>query len=218
MPMHIIDHVQVAVSDYGKAKEFYVKALGALGWTMMMEFPMGGDRMAGGFGTTGKPFLWLANSGKPSITGHIALGAKNAEEVNAFYAAALSAGGTDNGPPGIRADYHPKYYAAFVRDPDGNNIEAVWHGEVEQAMPEAAPARRRVAAKKPAAKKPAARKPARTAAVKKPAVRAAAKKPAVRATAKKPAPRMPAVKKPCRQEARREEAGRAWRGAAASGR
>ncbi len=141
MPMQIIDHVQVSVSDYAKAREFYVKALAPLGWTLMMEFPMGGDKMAGGFGTGGKPYLWLSNGGgKPSTTGHIALGAKNAEEVNGYYQAALAAGGTDNGPPGIRADYHPKYYAAYVRDPDGNNIEAVWHGEVEQEMPAAKPA------------------------------------------------------------------------------
>src|SRR5262245_45965375 len=121
MPMQIIDHVQVAVSDYTKAKEFYVKALAPLGWTLMMEFPMGEGRTAGGFGTQGKPYLWLANTGAPAPTGHVALGATNAEAVDAFYQAALGAGGTDNGPPGIRADYHPKYYAAYVRDPDGNN-------------------------------------------------------------------------------------------------
>jgi len=172
----IIDHVQVAVSDYAKAREFYVKALGALGWKLMMEFPMGDNLTAAGFGTGGKPYLWLANTGRPSITGHVALGARNAAEVNAFYDAGMGAGGTDNGPPGIRADYHPKYYAAYVRDPDGNNIEAVWHGEVEEkpARParSRAAARRAAAAKKPArrvaAKKPAAKKPARGAAAKKP--------------------------------------------------
>jgi catechol 2,3-dioxygenase-like lactoylglutathione lyase family enzyme len=178
--MQIIDHVQVACSDYAKAKEFYVKALGALGWTLMMEFPMGPDRSVAGFGTMGKPYLWLANTGKPSITGHVALGARNEAEVQAFYNAGMEAGGTDNGPPGLRKEYHDKYYAAYVRDPDGNNIEAVWQGEVEE---EAAPARRRTARGRAAAKKPAARKPA----AKKPA-RRVAKKPA-RSGAKKPASR-----------------------------
>ena len=184
MAQQFIDHVQVAVSDYGRAREFYVRALAPLGWTMMMEFPMGGDRMAGGMGTQGKPYLWLANTGRASPTAHVAFGARNAGEVNAFYEAAMAAGGTDNGKPGIRPDYHDKYYAAYVRDPDGNNIEAVWQGQEEEMMPERAPARRRAAARKPAAaKKPATRK----AAAKKPATRAAAKKPA-----RKPAPKKPA--------------------------
>jgi catechol 2,3-dioxygenase-like lactoylglutathione lyase family enzyme len=173
MAIAIIDHVQVAVSDYGRAREFYVKALAPLGWTLMMEFPMDAEHTAAGFGTAGKPFLWLSNTGRPAPTGHVAIGAKNAEEVDAFYRAALGAGGSDNGPPGIRPHYHAKYYAAYVRDPDGNNIEAVWHGQAEEA--ERAPARRRTAARRAStAKKPATRK-------------AAAKKPAGRkAPAKKP--------------------------------
>ena len=191
MPLQVIDHVQLAVSDYGKAREFYVKALAPLGWTMMMEFPVGGERMAGGLGTQGKPFIWLSNSGKPAPTGHVAVGARSATEVNAFYEAAMAAGGTDNGPPGLRPDYHEKYYAAYVRDPDGNNIEAVWQGEVEApAMTEAptrrrAPARRAAAAKKPAAKKPVAKKPA----AKKPVAKKPAAKPARKAPARKPAGR-----------------------------
>src|SRR5215210_5627570 len=126
MARQMIDHVQVAASDYGKAKEFYVKSLAPLGWQLMMEFPMGGDKMAAGFGTEGKPYLWLSNSGRPSPAGHLALGARSEAEVQGFYTAAMGAGGTDNGPPGIRKEYHEKYYAAYVRDPDGNNIEAVW--------------------------------------------------------------------------------------------
>jgi catechol 2,3-dioxygenase-like lactoylglutathione lyase family enzyme len=190
--MQIIDHVQVACSDYAKAKEFYVKALGALGWTLMMEFPMGPDRSVAGFGTMGKPYLWLANAGKPSITGHVALSARNEAEVQAFYNAGMGAGGTDNGPPGIRKEYHDKYYAAYVRDPDGNNIEAVWQGESEEMMAEEPAARRRTAAK---------RKPARRAAAKKPARKPAAKKPAARKTAaKKPAARRkPAARKTARR-------------------
>jgi catechol 2,3-dioxygenase-like lactoylglutathione lyase family enzyme len=193
MPLQVLDHVQLAVSDYGKAREFYVKALAPLGWIMLMEFPMGAERMAGGLGTQGKPFIWIANSGRPSPTGHVALGARNAEEVNAFYQAAMAAGGTDNGAPGIRKDYHDKYYAAYVRDPDGNNIEAVWQGEIEVVMPVEAPARKRAPARKAAAaKKPAARKaPAKKPAAKK----AAAKKPAAKKAAA-PARKAPARKKP----------------------
>jgi catechol 2,3-dioxygenase-like lactoylglutathione lyase family enzyme len=187
MAMQIIDHVQIAVSDYAKAKDFYVKALGPLGWMMLMEFPMGGDRMAGGLGTKGKPYLWLSNTGKASPSAHVAFGAKNAAEVHAFYDAAMAAGGSDNGKPGIRPDYHAKYYAAYVRDPDGNNIEVVWQGESEEVMAEVAKSSRRTSARKAAAKKPAPRK----AAAKKPAAKkAAAKKPAARkAPAKKPAGR-----------------------------
>jgi catechol 2,3-dioxygenase-like lactoylglutathione lyase family enzyme len=201
MPLQILDHVQLAVSDYGKAREFYVKALGPLGWTMLMEFPMGGERMAGGLGTQGKPYIWLANTGRPAPTGHVAVGARNAEEVNAFYEAAIAAGGTDNGGPGIRKDYHDKYYAAYVRDPDGNNIEAVWQGEVEAAMPEKAPARHRATARRAsAAKKPATRK---TAAAKKPATRraSAAKKPGAK-------PARKAAAKPARRAAAKKPAGR----------
>jgi hypothetical protein len=143
----------------------------------MMEFPMGEGRTAAGFGTGGKPYLWLSDSGgRPSPTGHVALQARNGGQVDAFYQAALGAGGTDNGPPGLRPHYHAKYYAAFVRDPDGNNIEAVWHGEAEEeaaapARRRRAPARRASAAKKPAARKAAGKKPARKAAAKKPAGR-----------------------------------------------
>jgi catechol 2,3-dioxygenase-like lactoylglutathione lyase family enzyme len=184
MARQIIDHVQIAVSDYGRARDFYVKALGPLGWTMMMEFPMGPDRMAGGLGTQGKPYVWIANSGRQSPTGHVALGARSEAEVNAFYQAAMAAGGTDNGPPGVRKEYHDKYYAAYVRDPDGNNIEAVWQGESEEVMEEVkrtrrAPARR-AAARKPAVRKAAARKPVAKKPVAKPARKPAPKKPAGR--------------------------------------
>jgi len=187
MPTQIIDHVQVAVSDYGRAKAFYQRALEPLGFTLMMEFPEGQEARFGGFGTRGKPYLWIGGTGRPTPTGHVAFGARSADEVNAFYQAAMAAGGADNGPPGIRADYHPKYYAAYVRDPDGNNIEAVWQGEAEEAMPERAPARRRAPARKraAAAKKPATRK----AAAKKPASRSAGKTPAKRTPPKKPTAR-----------------------------
>jgi catechol 2,3-dioxygenase-like lactoylglutathione lyase family enzyme len=186
MPTQIIDHVQVAVSDYARAKAFYQRALEPLGFTLMMEFPEGQEARFGGFGTRGKPYLWVGGTGRPTPTGHVAFGARSEDEVNAFYQAAMDAGGTDNGPPGIRADYHPKYYAAYVRDPDGNNIEAVWQGQEE--MPEPAPARRRAPTRKraAAAKKPATR---RAAAAKKPAPRTAGKTAAKRTPPKKPSGR-----------------------------
>ena len=181
MAMQIIDHVQVAVSDYGRAKTFYMRALEPLGFTLMMEFPEGGEPRFGGFGTQGKPYLWIGGTGRPMPTGHVAFGARSEDEVKAFYDAAMAAGGTDNGPPGLRREYHDKYFAAYVRDPDGNNIEAVWQGQMEEERP----ARRRA----PARRASAAKKPARRAAAKKPAARSAAKKPARRAPPKKPAGR-----------------------------
>ena len=122
-----IDHMQLSVGDYKKARAFYLKALKPLGWEMMMEFPSARTATHGGLGTEGKPFLWLVQGRKQTPRTHIAFGAKSRAEVDAFYKAALAAGGQDNGPPGVRKHYHPNYYAAFVRDPDGHNIEAVTH-------------------------------------------------------------------------------------------
>ena len=115
----ILDHVGMTVSDYALAKAFYVSALKPLGITLLMEF--GSD--AAGFGRS-KPYFWI---GPGNATGpiHIAFGAATRADVDAFYAAAIAAGGKDNGAPGIRAHYHPDYYGAFVLDPDGHNIEAV---------------------------------------------------------------------------------------------
>ena len=118
-----LDHVGFTVSDYDAAKAFYTAALKPLGWKVIMEFGRGA-----GFGTEGKPYLWLSE-GKKKTTPHVhlAIGAESRKAVDAFYKAAIKAGGKDNGKPGIRADYHPTYYAAFVFDPDGHNIEAVCH-------------------------------------------------------------------------------------------
>jgi catechol 2,3-dioxygenase-like lactoylglutathione lyase family enzyme len=117
-----IDHVQLNVSDFAKSKAFYLAALAPLKVATIMEFPG-----ACGLGADGKPFLWLAGGGKTAPHLHIAFRAETRAQVDAFHAAALAAGGTDNGAPGIRAHYHPTYYAAFVLDPDGHNIEAVCH-------------------------------------------------------------------------------------------
>ena len=120
----MLDHVGFAVEDYGRSKSFYEKALAPLGLSLLME-PQG---QAAGFGEPGKPFFWLEAQGTP-VTGrlHIAFAVEDRKTVDAFHAAALAAGGTDNGPPGVREMYHPSYYGAYVLDPDGNNIEAVCH-------------------------------------------------------------------------------------------
>jgi catechol 2,3-dioxygenase-like lactoylglutathione lyase family enzyme len=127
----IIDHVGINVADYPRAKAFYSAALAPLGITLLMEFGT-----AAGFGRDQKPELWLG-AGKAEYQSeaqlgiitpiHICLAARNRAEVDAFHAAALAAGGRDNGAPGIRAHYHPGYYGAFALDPDGHNVEAVFH-------------------------------------------------------------------------------------------
>jgi catechol 2,3-dioxygenase-like lactoylglutathione lyase family enzyme len=148
---HVIDHIQLSVEDYPRAKAFYVAALKPLGFTLMMEFPEGQTPLYGGLGAEGKPFLWIGAGARQTPPTHIAFGVNTRPEVDAFYTAALAAGGTDNGPPGVRLDYHPKYYAAYVRDPEGHNIEAVC-----QALPGAAKAAspRKRAAKRAARKAP----------------------------------------------------------------
>ena len=120
----MLDHAGFAVSDYERSKAFYAQALAPLGITLLME-PMG---QAAGFGKDGKPFFWIEMRGA-AVTGrlHIAFQVDSRAEVDAFHAAALAAGGTDNGAPGVRAIYHPNYYGAYVLDPDGNNVEAVCH-------------------------------------------------------------------------------------------
>jgi catechol 2,3-dioxygenase-like lactoylglutathione lyase family enzyme len=124
----MIDHIGFPVSDYARAKAFYVKALSPLGYTLIMEVKQDEhDAPAAGFGKDGKPDFWIGGEGGLNHPVHIALVAKDRATVDAFYNAALAAGGKDNGAPGIRAHYHPNYYGAFVLDPDGHNIEAVCH-------------------------------------------------------------------------------------------
>src|SRR5688572_1159415 len=126
----MIDHTGLAVTDYEKSKQFYSRALAPLGYRMMMELPREITRGIGvcGFGVPPKPDFWLhehESANKPPI--HVAFRADSRALVDAFYKAALAAGGRDNGPPGPRPRYHPNYYGAFVLDPDGHNIEAVCH-------------------------------------------------------------------------------------------
>jgi catechol 2,3-dioxygenase-like lactoylglutathione lyase family enzyme len=119
----VLDHVGFAVTDYQRSKAFYERAFAPLGITLLMEF----DGAAAGFGATGRPSFFIEAHGAP-VRGrlHIAVGAQSRAQVDAFHAAAIEAGGTDNGAPGIRS-YHPNYYGAYVLDPDGHNIEAVCH-------------------------------------------------------------------------------------------
>jgi catechol 2,3-dioxygenase-like lactoylglutathione lyase family enzyme len=126
----MIDHIGFPVSDYERAKTFYVKALAPLGYRLLMEvkqLDQPGDVPAAGFGAEGKPDFWIGGEGRLNKPVHVAILAKNRAGVDAFYKAAMAAGGRDNGAPGIRAHYHPNYYGAFVLDPDGHNIEAVCH-------------------------------------------------------------------------------------------
>lgn len=120
----MLDHAGFGVSDYQRSKAFYETALAPLGVTLLME-PMG---EAVGFGQEEKPFFWIEER-PPAVRGglHIAFAVEERDTVHAFYAAGLKAGGTDNGAPGLRTIYHPDYYAAYILDPDGNNIEAVSH-------------------------------------------------------------------------------------------
>ncbi len=118
----MIDHIGLNVKDIAAAKRFYLGALGPLGFGVVMEFPE-----AVGFGPAGKPAFWIV--ARPPVTAgaHVAFEAGTRKAVDAFHAAALDAGGRDNGLPGLRPQYHASYYGAFVLDPDGNNVEAVCH-------------------------------------------------------------------------------------------
>jgi len=118
----MLDHLGFAVSDLQASRAFYSAALAPLGVGVLMEF---GEHI--GFGRDGKPNFWIGSGGKPAGRLHLAFSARNREEVRAFHEAALAAGATDNGEPGLRPDYHPHYYGAFVIDLNGHNIEAVCH-------------------------------------------------------------------------------------------
>jgi len=124
----MLDHIGLPVGDYARSKSFYEKALAPLGYVLVMEMQQDErDAKAAGFGIGGKPDFWIGGEGKLNKPLHVALAASDRASVDAFHKAALAAGATDNGPPGLRPHYHPNYYAAFVLDPDGHNIEAVCH-------------------------------------------------------------------------------------------
>ena len=123
----MLDHIGFSVSNMKVSRIFYEKALKPLGITPLMEVT---PEMTGtsdshvGFGA-GRPFFWIGTGGKVSVATHVAFATESRKIVDEFYAAAMAAGGRDNGKPGLRPHYHENYYGAFVLDPDGNNIEAV---------------------------------------------------------------------------------------------
>jgi len=124
----LIDHIGLVVADFAASRKFYAAVLAAL------EIPIGGN----GDNDFWADELFISTADSVEVQGrltgrqHLAFQARNRAMVDAFYTAALAAGGTDNGPPGERK-YHPGYYAAFVLDPDGNNGEAVFHGEAKRS-------------------------------------------------------------------------------------
>ena len=127
-----IDHVSVGVSNMKRAKAFYDAALAPLGMTPVMPVEFGGQLVGVGYGTPQRPTFWiqLPINGQPASMGngvHIAFHADNRAQVDAFFMAAIEYGGVEDGRPGLRTEYHPDYYGAFVRDPDGNKIEACSH-------------------------------------------------------------------------------------------
>jgi catechol 2,3-dioxygenase-like lactoylglutathione lyase family enzyme len=119
----MIDHVSLRVTSFTKALPFYTEALAPLGCVPQYVDAAG---KSAGFGPEGAPCLWIAE-GAPAPKVHVALRAVSRGAVAEFYAAGLRAGGKDHGKPGPRPDYGPTYFAAFVLDPDGNNLEAVTH-------------------------------------------------------------------------------------------
>ena len=124
----MIDHIGIPVSDIAKSRAFYEAALGALGMSVQMEVTpeqTGDGTPALGFGVPGEKIFWIGDGAKIGEGIHVAFRADRRQQVDDFHAAALKAGGRDNGAPGPRPNYGPNYYAAFAYDPDGANIEAV---------------------------------------------------------------------------------------------
>ena len=169
----MIDHLTLTVRDLARSKGFYAQALAPLGGAVQMEF-----EGILGIGQPGKPTFWIKQGDPPTQAMHLAFVAPDRSSVDAFHAAALAAEAKDNGAPGLRADYHPNYYAAFVIDPDGHNVEAVCH---------APPAPPRAARRKGSTARPA--KTARATASKGAPSRGkkGARKSAARGAARKPA-------------------------------
>jgi catechol 2,3-dioxygenase-like lactoylglutathione lyase family enzyme len=133
----MIDHTGVIVADYARSRAFYEQALAPIGYKLLAEIPAAvtGSVDVAGFGEPPAPDFWITGAtaarpvNHPPV--HVAFRVESRELVDAFYRAALAAGGRDNGAPGPRPHYHPGYYGAFVLDPDGHNIEAVCHHGAE---------------------------------------------------------------------------------------
>ena len=127
----MIDHTGIVASDFDRSKEFYSKALSAIGYSLLMEFPASVTLQmdVAGFGELPEPEpdFWVSKGSPNNPPIHVAFRVRTRAQVDAFFQAAIAAGGRDNGQPGLRPHYHPSYYGAFVLDPDGHNIEAVCH-------------------------------------------------------------------------------------------
>jgi catechol 2,3-dioxygenase-like lactoylglutathione lyase family enzyme len=123
----MLDHIGIGVSDYARSRQFYIHVLSALDIAVVMEVTaeQTGGHEACGFGANDKPSFWISPG--PVARSHVAFAAQSRRDVDSFHKMAMAAGGRDNGAPGIRPHYHADYYAAFVLDPDGHNIEAVCH-------------------------------------------------------------------------------------------
>lgn len=182
----MIDHISLRVQDLSRALDFYKAALAPLGYKVLMEFPG-----VAGLGADGKADLWVMETDQPINPTHIALNGQRAH-VHAFHEAALAAGGTDNGPPGLRADYHPHYYAAFILDGDGNNVEVVCHNPEGASGAESSRASPSKSRRAPASKRATAVRAAAS------PTKARAKKSVKKAAAKA----NPAKSKPARQSSK----------------
>lgn len=124
----LLDHIGIPVSSFATSLSFYTRVLQSLGYQLVRQSHLGA-----GFGLGRKPefSIFEPSTGKNQpMPQHIAFSAVSRDAVDAFYMAALTAGATPNGPPGLRPEYHPNYYGAFVIDPDGNNVEAVCHARL----------------------------------------------------------------------------------------
>jgi catechol 2,3-dioxygenase-like lactoylglutathione lyase family enzyme len=126
MPARVIHHVDLPVSDFARSRVFYRALLAPLDLELVLEFDRGGGRFLAGFGTAPDPSFWIRSAVPFTDRQHVAFVAPSRAAVDAFHTAGLAAGGADNGPPGLRARYESDYYAAYVLDPDGHNIEAVF--------------------------------------------------------------------------------------------
>ncbi|HUD41785.1 MAG TPA: VOC family protein [Dokdonella sp.] len=125
----MLDHVGCSVSDFARSLAFYQRALAPLGIGLVMQVGAAetGAGNHAGFGHAGKPTFWIGDGDARIGHVHVAFASSDRAGVDAFHRAALAAGGTDNGAPGLRPHYHPDYYGAFVLDPDGHNVEVVCH-------------------------------------------------------------------------------------------
>ena len=125
----MIDHTGINASDFNRSKEFYSKALSVIGYSLLVELPASvtGSTDVAGFGEPPKPDFWVSKGAPNNPPVHVAFRVATRAQVDAFFNAAIAAGGSDHGKPGVRPHYHPNYYGAFVLDPDGHNIEAVCH-------------------------------------------------------------------------------------------